>query len=166
MNFTERLRYFRTRQKYSVQEMADRLGISKRMYIRYEQEEPKFVIHILKRLCELGCDITWLITGKGFSDSYSPTFIQAYINYVIHKELNGIDRKLLKTLAQILEGLFIPSTEDPYKIAKKHISEAARSGYIDKDTAKELMKIVSNRDPVLKPSHIILLTIPDIYSML
>ncbi|WP_141703468.1 helix-turn-helix domain-containing protein, partial [Methylobrevis pamukkalensis] len=64
MTFRERLRSWRESQGWTQGELGDRLEVSEQTIGRYERGERSPKAEELLKLAELGCDPTWLVTGR------------------------------------------------------------------------------------------------------
>lgn len=69
------MRYAREKARLGQQKIADSIGVSKRTYIKYEQNESKIKKPMVKEIAEI-CNIApdWLLTGSGSPESRKAPF--------------------------------------------------------------------------------------------
>lgn len=131
--FGSRLAATRTRLQLTQDEMADRLGVSKRSYCAYEAGDTSPNAKILAALAECGIDMAYLLTGRHFplavgKESLNEELLSQVIDG-LEKLLEKTNRKLTpaakaQQIAAIYSAFVADQNVDPKEI-NKLISRAA-----------------------------------------
>ncbi|MBS7538364.1 helix-turn-helix domain-containing protein, partial [Ancylobacter lacus] len=90
MTIGDRLEEWRIELNVTKKDLAAQLGIPLRSFARYASGQRSFAAEHFQRMAEMGCDVSWLITGRRSAMSHSPV-------------ANGIDDKLFKDVAAIVQ---------------------------------------------------------------
>ncbi|WP_341990324.1 helix-turn-helix transcriptional regulator [Azorhizobium sp. AG788] len=99
MSFRERLKEWRESQGLTQTDLANRLGASLRSLTRWESGEGLPNGEALFALAELGCDPTWLLTGRNSSGAKD----SGQLGEPHSSAVTAIDAELLADIAKMLE---------------------------------------------------------------
>lgn len=92
--FGNRLAATRTRLQLTQDEMADRLGVSKRSYCAYEAGDTSPNAKILAALAECGIDMAYLLTGRHFPQAESRELLNEEL---LAQVIDGLEKLLAQT---------------------------------------------------------------------
>ena len=92
--FGGRLAATRTRLQLTQDEMADRLGVSKRSYCAYEAGDTSPNAKILAALAECGIDMAYLLTGRHFPLAVGKESLNEEL---LSQVIDGLEKLLAQT---------------------------------------------------------------------